>query len=200
MVWLEVETKVALNKDEVPELRKRILKIAKLEKVGIRGDDYFAIKAEDYPKKAFRIRNKGEIHEINFKRWLTKYWTKDIVVKEEFEFEIETKNLNSFIALMKDLGFIEWMKKIKHSESYRYSKNKKVDIEINKVKHLGYFMEIEYLCPKNELEKARKTIRSILKSLQINPDKIDNTGYTKMLWYKGIKDRRYFMAKKVNLG
>ena len=199
MVWLEVETKVALNKEEVPELRKRILKIAKLEKIGVRGDDYFAIKERDYPKKAFRIRNKGEVHEINFKRWLTNLWSKDIVVKEEFEFEIETKNLNSFIALMKDLGFVEWMKKIKHSESYRYSKNKKVDIEINKVKHLGYFMEIEYLCPRNEMEKAKKTIRQILKDLNISTDKIDNTGYTKMLWYKGVKDKRYFMAKKVKL-
>jgi predicted adenylyl cyclase CyaB len=199
MVWLEVETKVALNENEIPDLRKRILKIARLEKIGIRGDDYFAIKAEDYPKKAFRIRNKGEIHEINFKRWLTNLWSNDIVVKEEFEFEIKTKNLNSFIALMKDLGFVEWMKKIKHSESYRYSKNKKVDIEINKVKHLGYFMEIEYLCPRSEMEKAKKTIRRILKNLNINPDKIDNTGYTKMLWYKGIKDKRYFMAKKVKL-
>ena len=60
-------------------------------------------------------------------------------------------------------------------------------------------MEIEYLCPKYELEKARKTIREILKFLEINPDKIDNTGYTKMLWYKGVRDRKYFMAKKVRL-
>ena len=199
MVWLEVETKVCLNKEEIPVLRKRLQKIAKLEKIGTKGDDYFAIQAKDYPKKAFRIRNKGEVHEINFKKWLTKHWTKDIVVKEEFEFEIETKNLDSFIALMKDLGFVEWMKKIKHSESYRYLKNSKVDIELNKVKHLGWFMEIEYLCPPRELEKARKTIRKILTDLQVSPDKIDNTGYTKMLWYKGVKDRRYFMAKNIKI-
>ena len=197
MVWLEVETKVCLNKEELPELRKRILKIAKLEKVGTKGDDYFAIKEKDYPKKAFRIRNKGEVHEVNFKKWLTKYWTKEIVVKEEFEFEIQTKNLNSFISLMKDLGFMEWMKKIKHSESYRYLANDKVDIEINKVKHLGYFMEIEYLCPKRKLRRARKTILKILKDLEINLNKIDNTGYTKMLWYKGVKDRKFFMSRNV---
>jgi predicted adenylyl cyclase CyaB len=199
MVWLEVETKVVLNKEEVPGLREKILKIAKFEKKGTKGDDYFAIKEKDYPRKAFRIRNKGEVHEINFKKWLTNLWSKDIVVKEEFEFEIESKNLHSFIALMKDLNFIEWVKKIKHSESYRYLANDKVDIELNNVKHLGWFMEIEYLCPKRELGKAKKTIRKILKDLGVSTDKIDNTGYTKMLWYKGIKDRRYFMAKDVKI-
>ena len=35
--WLEVETKVCLNKEEIPELRKRILKIAKFEKEGTKG-------------------------------------------------------------------------------------------------------------------------------------------------------------------
>ena len=47
-------------------------------------------------------------------------------------FEIETKNLNSFIALMKDLGFIEWMKKIKHSEVLYISI---LETNINKLVH-----------------------------------------------------------------
>ena len=66
-------------------------------------------------------------------------------------------------------------------------------IEINNVKHLGYFMEIEYLCHKSELEKARKRIREVLKELGIKQEQINNTGYTKMLWDKGISDRRYWI-------
>jgi len=194
MAWLEVETKVRLNKKEVGKLREKIKEIANFVKSGVKGDDYFAIRRKGYPKKAFRIRATKDEFEINFKKWLKKYWTKDIVVKQEFEFKLKGKEeVEDLLALFKDLGFVEWMKKIKKNETYSYKDDKRVSIEINRVKHLGYFLEIEYLCKKWEIEKARKKIREVLKKLEINPKKIDNTGYTKMLWDKGIKDKRYFI-------
>lgn len=182
MSWLEIETKVRI--DNLNELRKRIKKIAYFEKKETKKDNYFALKRKfkknSYPKKAFRVRNNGEEHVINFKRWLTKHWDKKVVVKEEFEFKI--KEIVSFLALMKDLGFVQWMKKIKNSESYKYKKDKRISIEINKIKSLGYFMEIEYLCSKHEMEKGKRKIKEILEELKINPAHINNTGYTKMLW------------------
>jgi len=196
MVELEVETKVELDKKEVADLRKRILKIAKFNKKKNKSDDYFAIPlkmkgiVKKYPKKAFRIRDDGDSYIINFKRWLRQYWTKEIVVKEEFEFE--TKSPKKFLELMFDLGFKQWLKKFKISESYTYNKNKKVNIEINKVRHLGYFMEIEYIASRRELKKAIKTVREILKELEVY-GRADNIGYTRRLWDKGIKDKRYWL-------
>lgn len=132
--------------------------------------------------------------EVNFKKWLTQHWTKDIVVKQEFEFSLEGKEqVEDLLALFKDLGFKEWVKKIKHNETYQWKEDKRASIEINNVKHLGYFLEIEYLCQPSELDKARNKIRKILKALQIRPEQIDNTGYTKMLWYKGTKETRKFL-------
>jgi len=197
MVWLEVETKVRIPKDEVSELRKKILKIAKFEKKQSRGDDYFAIRRfrkRAYPKKAFRIRKKGDNFEINFKKWLRKYWDKQIVIKQEFEFTLKNKeHVKSLIALFKDLGFRQWMKKRKISESYLHKKDKRIVIEINHVAHLGYFMEIEYLSQPYEMMKAKNKIRQVLKELEINPKWVTNKGYTKMLWDKGIKDKKYFI-------
>ncbi len=190
MSWLEVEVKVKITDEK--DLRCRIKKIATFVKKETKGDDYFALKRKGYPKKAFRIRSIHGEYTVNFKKWLKKYWSKDIVVKDEFEFNI--KNPKHFLALMYDLGFVEWVKKIKTSETYRYNKDKRVGIEINNVKHLGYFMEIEYLCKKNEIGKAKKQIRKVLKELCIDPRYIDNTGYTKMLWDKGIKDKKYFLT------
>jgi len=192
MVWLEVETKVRI--DNVNELRKKIKKIANFTKTETRKDDYFAIKRRikySYPKKAFRIRSNKNEYVVNFKKWLTKYWDKDVIVKEEFEFKI--REPKPFLDLMRDLGFIQWMTKIKNSESYKHKRDKRIIIEINKVKHLGYFMEIEYLAKKYEMEKAKRKIRRVLKELEIKPKQIDNTGYTKMLWKKGIKDKKYFI-------
>jgi len=197
MSWLEVETKIKIDDDKVNEFRESIKKIAVFVKRGRKEDDYFAIRRKiksAYPKKAFRIRASKDEFEVNFKRWLTNYWTSDIVVKQEFEFRLKGKEaVEHLLALFRDLGFVEWMKKIKDNETYAYKKDKKLSIEINNVKHLGYFIEIEYLCKKNELEKARRKIREVLNILNINPEQIDNTGYTKMLWYKGVSDRRYFI-------
>jgi len=196
MVWLEVETKVRLKDSEVPDLRKRIKEIATFKKKGLKKDDYFAIQKIGYPKKAFRIRAMKNEFEVNFKKWLKKYWTKEVVVKQEFEFKLKKKEeVEDLLALFRDLGFREWVKKIKFNETYKYKKNKKLSIEINKVKHLGYFMEIEYLAQESEMEKAIKLITHVLRELKINPKQVDNTGYTKMLWRKGTTGKRRFLSR-----
>ena len=196
MVWLEVETKVRISEvvRDIDDMRKRVKKIARFAIKEKRWDDYFAIKRRGYPKKAFRIRNKGGKYEINFKKWLRKHWDKDIVVKQEYEFGIgDVEHLKNFLALLEDLGFEQWIKKLKTSESYVYKKDKRVVIEINKVEHLGYFLEIEYLCQPSEMEKAKRKIRQALKELGVKQEDIENKGYTRMLWDKGIKDRKGFL-------
>jgi adenylate cyclase class IV len=52
---------------------------------------------------------------------------------------------------------------------------------------------MENLCQPHEIEIAKKVIRRALKELGIKQEDIDNTGYTRMLWDKGIKDKRYFI-------
>ena len=91
------------------------------------------------------------------------------------------------------MGFKEWVQKVKWNETYKWKKDKKVSIELNRVKDLGYFIEIEYLATPSEMDKAINKIQTVLKDLKINPNQIDNTGYTKMLWYKGTKGKRKFI-------
>ena len=85
------------------------------------------------------------------------------------------------------------MKKRKTSEAYRHKKDKRIIIELNKVAHLGYFIEIEYLCKPSEMQKAKKKIRQTLRELEIDKEDVDNTGYTRLLWNRGIKDKRFFL-------
>jgi len=195
MAWLEVETKVKI--DNVSLLRKRIKKIAVFKKKESRGDDYFALKIKSYPKKAFRIRYDGKKYILNFKKRLKSLFSKDIVVKEEFEFELsDIGRIDNFLFFLEDLGFKEWVKKRKYVESYQYKKDKRVVIEINRVEHLGHYLEIEYLARRSEVKRAKKKIRQVLKELKIKKDQIDNVGYTKRLYEKGIKDRKYFLKTK----
>lgn len=195
MVWLEVETKAVIK--DVKKFREKVKKIARFVKKETRGDDYFALKRRfrkhAYPKKAFRIRKKPNKFEVNFKKWLTKYWDDLVVVKQEFEFVLKNQSdVDDLLALFKDLGFKQWIKKRKTSESYLHKKDKRIVIEINKIEHLGYFLEIEYLCHPSEMEKAKRKIKQTLKELGVTKEDINNTGYTKMLWKKGIKDKKYW--------
>ena len=81
-------------------------------------------KKKGYPKKAFRIRAMKDRYEVTFKKWLKKYWTNEVVVKQEFEFELAGKEqVDNLLELFKDLGFSEWIKKIKYNENSLKYKN-----------------------------------------------------------------------------
>jgi len=185
MSWLEVESKIKVPEKDLPFIRKRIKEIARFSKKETKKDQYYSLEKAFYPKKAFRIRTTSKVDIVNFKKWLKKFWKEGIVVKEEFEFEI--KNKEHFLALMADLGFKKWIGKTKISETYIHKKHKKLNIELNLVKDLGYFIEIEYLAKPSEMNKAKDLIIKTEKELYIDKKKIDNTGYTKMLWKKRHK-------------
>jgi len=192
---LEVEVKVKVS--NTSELRNKIKEIAIHEKTESRGDDYFALKGERYPRKAFRIRYDGKKFVVNFKKHLKNLYSDGIVVKEEYEFRLtDIEHIGNFLALLEDLGFKPWVKKRKHTESYLWKKDKRVVIEINHVEHIGTYMEIEFLATKSEVPMAKKKILEVLKELGIKKSDIDNVGYTKRLYEKGIKDSKYFITKK----
>ena len=179
MSWLEVESKIKVQ--DANSMRNKIKEIARLVQKREKKDKYFAISC-DYPKKSFRIRQESSSYTINFKKWLKSLWDSEIVVKEEYEFSISKQEVNNFLSLFKDMGFKEWIDKKKFSETYEHKKDKRLHIELNKVDKLGYFIEIEYLCQKPELAKAKARIRDAIRELGISKKDIDNTGYTKMLW------------------
>lgn len=188
MSHLEIESKVPLKKEEVVSLKNKIKKIAKLQKKVVKKDIYYASNSKNYPKKAVRIRSTHNSFEINFKKHLKKYYTEEVVVKEEFEFKINDKRtIGDFKELLKDMHIKKWIEKIKKNETYIHKKNKKISIEINKVENLGYYLEIEYLCQRPEMKKAIKEVEKTLEELEIQKDRVDNTGYTKLLWDKKLK-------------
>ena len=124
---------------------------------------------------------------------------KGIIAKLDLKIIEGKEKVDDLLALFKDFGFTEWVKKIKRNETYKYNKNKKLSIELNNVKHLGYFMEMEYLCRESEAKKAIGLVTKVLKELKIDLDQIDNTGYTKMLWYKGTRGKQKFIDKETAL-
>jgi|SRR3989344_4288125 len=179
MSWFEVESKIRIKNPN--NMRKKLNEIARFLYRKKRADKYFTLDAR-YPKKAFRVRQELSSYIVNFKRWLKELWDKEIVVKEEFEISLTKQELDTLLTLFKDLGFKEWIIKDKDCEIYEYNKDKKLHLELNKVKKLGWFLEVEYLCQKKEVNKAKKLIKEVIEELGLDKKDIDNTGYTKMIW------------------
>ncbi|MBU0760145.1 MAG: class IV adenylate cyclase [Nanoarchaeota archaeon] len=193
--WLEVEVKAKV--EDVARLRRKIKLVADFIKTESRGDDYFRLEGKGYPSKAFRIRDDGKKLVVNFKKHLKHLYGGGVVVKREFEFELsDGKHLDNFLALLEDFGFKEWVKKRKHTEKYLHKKDKNIIIEINVVKHVGTYLEIEYLAKEKDVEKARKAILQTLAEIGVTKDQIDNVGYTRRLYEKGVKDKKYFITRR----
>lgn len=180
-MWYEVESKIKINDYE--KVKNSVKKIAFFLKKENKNDEYFALHKNGYPKKAFRLRFDGKKYVVNFKNKLSSLCDNVSVVKEEFEFSLNSlEEKINFMSLCKDLGFKEWIHKKKSSETYTYNKDKRLHIELNKVQYLGYWMEIEYLCQRDEISKAKRIIKEVLLKITPGLGKIDNTGYTKMLY------------------
>ena len=180
MSWVEVESKIKIK--DVRDARKQIKKIAKFVKIETKKDRYYSLNEDVYPKKSLRVRKKGKKVEVNFKQWLS--YVKGVHAKKETEFEVS--DLEGFFELIKDFGFKKWLMKEKKTELYRTKDG--VNIELNYIRNLGWFIEIEILCRKKDVIKSRKKILELREILNIKEREIERKGYTKELWY--LKKRK----------
>lgn len=178
MSWVEVECKIKLEGKDINEVRRQIKKIAKYVKKQTKKDDYYSLEYFNYPVKSLRIRDMGKIREVNFKR--RKSYLGGVHAKTEVQFNVS--DVKGFYNLIEDFGFRKWLHKEKTTELYKTKDG--VNIELNNVKGLGWFIEIEVLCPEKEVGLARKKVVSVRERLGFSISDVEEKGYTKALWEK----------------
>lgn len=180
MSWIEVETKVPVK--DIDLVRERLKKISKFVGKESKKDDYYTLEYFRYPEKSLRVRDKGKIREVNFKR--RKSYVDGVHAKTEVQFEIS--DVKGFFELINDFGFRRWLHKEKVTELYRTPNG--VNIELNKVKRLGWFLEIEVLCKPKDVASARKKVVKVRELLGFSEKDSESRGYTKQLWALKHKD------------
>ena len=142
-------------------------------------DDYYTLeRGKSYPQKSLRIRKRGNLYEVNFKKRIS--YLNGVYAKKETEFKVS--DISAFIALINDFGFKKWLTREKYTEIYEIKKN--FHIEINHLKKLGWFIEVEYLCNLKDVSDARKEVLKIIKNLGLKEKDLVKEGYTKLLWKK----------------
>jgi predicted adenylyl cyclase CyaB len=172
---IEVEAKAKIINPE----RFRILaqKIGHYKGKERKIDDYYTLEnPKSYPKKSLRIRKKSSSHEVNFKH--TIFYENGVHAKKETEFKIS--DIEGFVKLIHEFGFKKWLTKEKYTELYEIKKN--LHIELNHVKNLGWFIEVEFLSNLKNVQKAKKEVLEIMKKLGIKGKDFVKEGYTKLLW------------------
>ncbi len=166
----EVEAKVPLKKADVQRLRRELPKIAQYSKKVIKKDYYYA-----NPKTFFlRIREKNKKGVLNLK---SKKVEQGIELNQEIELSIDSAS--KFHALLKKIGILLTAKKDKISEIY---KKKDLQIELNFVKGLGYFLEIEIIVQsKTQIPNAKKALLRQFAQLGFSPNDFEKKYYLELL-------------------
>ena len=172
---IEVEAKARIL--DINDIRNKARKIGKYKGKQKKIDDYYTLEnLNKYPGKSLRIRKLDRIYQVNFKKSIN--FKNGIHAKKEVEFKVS--DINGFIKLIEDFGYKKWLRKEKETELYEIRKN--FHIEINMVKGLGSFIEVEYLADIDKVDKARTEVIGIMKKLGFSGGEFVKKGYTKMLW------------------
>ena len=167
----EIEAKVRLSKSDYKRLKKEIPKIAKFKRRVINNDCYFP-----YNKNfALRIREQNQKPILHLKK---KKIEKGTEMNQEIEFNLTSASkMKSFLKKIRiDLP----LRKDKEGEIYQKGN---FQIELNLVKRLGYFLEIETIIKtKTAIPKAKRALREIFSKLGFSPKDFERKYYLELLY------------------
>ncbi len=181
---VEIEIKFCLTKTLASKLEKKLNKVANFLGNNHQIDRYFNAPHRDFLKPAhpveyLRLRESNGSGSINYK-----YWYKDD--EEAFthcdEYESEISNTSALKKILTKLDFKEYLTVDKIRKSYNI--NGGFEVDLDQVKGLGYFVEIETLRDFGSVEKARAEIMALAKTLNINTTKVEKFGYVFALMQK----------------
>ncbi|OJH14912.1 adenylyl cyclase, partial [Borreliella bissettiae] len=97
-------------------------------------------------------------------------------INKEIEFKID--NMNNFLTLIKELKFKKLYKKIKKSLIYQTNN---LNVEINEIKNLGFFLEIEKIINnQNDIDLAKKEIDNIIDQFGLK-ENLETRPYSELL-------------------
>lgn len=170
----EIESKAFIPQKELKRIIKLANKKLKFIKEEIRTDIYYS-----NLKKIIRIRKLNTLEKIvTFKKKILDN-NNAIEINKEIEFKID--NINNFLILIKELEFKKLYKKIKKSLVYQTNN---LNVEINEIKNLGFFLEIEKIINnQNDIDLAKKEIHNIINQFELKKN-IETRSYFELLSLK----------------
>lgn len=171
----EIEAKVAISKKEAEEINKKLAGMESYTKSLDQKDDFYYGEDNAY----FRLRKSPDKNQLTFK-----YKKRKKGIEENQEIECIVHSAQEWCQLMEKLKIPLMVRKQKNSIIY---KKGNTAIEINEVKGLGYFLEIEIITPdKSELKKVKKELIKTFNELGFSKRQFDKKYYLEHLKDKAL--------------
>jgi len=188
----EIELKIKLSKTKFQEILDKLHKLGKFVKFSHHIDDYYTpvhgnfLEAK-YPFEWLAIRRRDEKVLLNYKHWYpenAKYTT------HCDEYETEIISPVQLKMILKALNFRKFVSVVKKRNVFLYKDG--LEIALDEVKDLGYFVEVEAVKDFGSLKNARKAIFIFTKSMGLTETKTVPGGYASEL----MRRRRLAMREK----
>jgi|Deesub1362B_J571_1020462.scaffolds.fasta_scaffold05537_1 adenylate cyclase class 2 len=180
----EIEIKIPLDKNTFSRAKEKLKGIAKFVKSLKQVDEYFTPMHRNFvePKFPFEwlsIRRRGNKVFLNYKH----YYPENVEIATHCdEFETEIKDPEQLEKIFSVLDFKKLVTVEKEREIYIY--NDEFEIALDRVKDLGFFIEIEAIKDFGSIEKTREKLFEIANFLGIDISKTDKRGYPYLLMKK----------------
>ena len=174
---IEIEIKIPLSKKDFLRIRKYLRKIAKFVKSSYHIDDYYTPKHKsflepEYPFEWLTVRQRNGKILFNYKHWYPE-GIKNTTHCDEYETEVG--NVEQLEKILTALDFTKILTIDKTRETYIHKG--RLEIALDFVKNLGYFIEVESLKNLGGLKKAREEILAFIKSLGVRRTETVPGGY-----------------------
>ena len=185
---IEVEIKIKLSKTRFEKIKKVLSKIAKRIKSSHHIDAYYnpiykSFLKPKYPFEWSTIRERDGIVKLNYKHWYPE-GVKNTTHCDELETKISDKI--QMQKILKALHFENFVTIDKKRLAYEYKKE--LEIALDQVKGLGYFIEVESINNTGGVQKAHKKLLEFLqKELGISKTQTIPGGYAAEMMRRKIK-------------
>jgi adenylate cyclase class 2 len=173
-----IEIEVTANIERIGGLTAFLEKNAEFKKEKHQVDEYFSPAIRSFVdvrpvKEWLRLRNEDGKYSINYKNWHYEGDSNKSFHCDEYEAGIG--DLDQVSKILKALGFKSLVKVDKIRKTWTYQD---YEIDIDSVKGLGDFVEVEYIGEKEvDPDKTAAEMIEFLKKLDCGKIKIDCIGY-----------------------
>lgn len=189
----DVEIEITVNIENNKPLMEFLEKNAEFEKEKHQIDEYFSPAHRDFldvrpVKEWLRLRDADGEYSINYKNW---HYDKNGKSYHCDEYETKVEDLRQIKKILDILNFKSLVKVDKIRKTWIY---KDYEIDIDSVKKLGDFVEIEYIGKDENVDPKKITEKMIdfLKNLGCGKIKRDYIGYPfRLLFPDEVKSEEY---------
>ncbi len=153
------------------------------ETIGEQIDMYFCPKSSDFREymktKCLRIRKEGKKSSLDYKEIIG---SGEEYAQQLIEYSTQIEDMRQMSFILKQLDFQLVIEIIK--ERYEFVLEELYKVSLDKVKNLGFFIEIEVIDKNMSYKDAGTCLKNIVEKLDLSGNTVNKEGYSNMMYQK----------------